>query len=359
MDEEDPVLGQQLPAYLAYWFLPLPDPMGLPPNYQAVFNYPQDFGEYLLDREEAHEAGTPKPGRLQMEVSLRFWQQDYPWDDDIGIRRLLKVARDAFPTTRGAAGGPLADAPSYEEQNLRQRSTIVEAAVIFTPRDDPPDEGEVSDAFDRALECIQRLQKAYSVVQQWPMRLVTRETLPFTVPWAMRTIMEESDGWPEGLSLYLLHRDIAAWVDPGQLNDEELGALDVAVRRDEGPFASYTDLRREAFVALHRRGDYRTAVLMAAIAAEMFLDDLLLHMMWEDAVRPEDAAAEFADPRVGVIGRVKPSASYPPSNTSRPRSSRGCISPETEEMNLSCAGTTTSWPRDKTGRATSGWLRPS
>lgn len=44
---------------------------------------------------------------------------------------------------------------------------------------------------------------------------------------------------------------------------------------------------------------------MVATAAEVFLDDLLLHMMWGEGVRPEDAASEFVDPRVGVIGRVK------------------------------------------------------
>lgn len=70
-------------------------------------------------------------------------------------------------------------------------------------------------------------------------------------------------------------------------------------------FMDYVDLRREAEVALARDGHWRSAVLFAATAAEVLLDELLMHLLWERADRPEDAAHLFVDQRQGSIGRVR------------------------------------------------------
>lgn len=74
----------------------------------------------------------------------------------------------------------------------------------------------------------------------------------------------------------------------------------------------YAELRREADLALRRRGDTRSAAIHAGLASESLLDYLLMHLMWEEGRRPEAAAAIWRDtlmkrvraefaPRIGGI----------------------------------------------------------
>lgn len=81
--------------------------------------------------------------------------------------------------------------------------------------------------------------------------------------------------------------------------------LSTAIQRSHGVFMIYHRLRHDALVSLNRRGDYRSSLLSSASAAEVFLDDLLLHLMWEEAMSPESAGEIFADPRNGIAKRLK------------------------------------------------------
>jgi hypothetical protein len=73
-------------------------------------------------------------------------------------------------------------------------------------------------------------------------------------------------------------------------------------RIDGGPFAAHLDLHREAQIALHRLGDHRLAVLLLGISSESLFDELLLHLLWEEAKTPEEAAIGWVD---GLDSRVK------------------------------------------------------
>lgn len=82
-----------------------------------------------------------------------------------------------------------------------------------------------------------------------------------------------------------------------------LETVHLALDRRSAAFADFADLGREAHVALNRRGDRRSAVLSAATASEILMDDLLKHLLWEEAVRPEDAAPKFHDSRLNSFSR--------------------------------------------------------
>lgn len=49
-------------------------------------------------------------------------------------------------------------------------------------REREPDDDDVNDAFDTVLERVRQVQRAYNVLQLWPLRLVVREMLPIVVP---------------------------------------------------------------------------------------------------------------------------------------------------------------------------------
>lgn len=169
-----------------------------------------------------------------------------------------------------------------EAPQVPMRATVIAVEVMIPPRPSPSDPA-ISDTFDEVISCIQRLQRAYHLVAQWPMRLVNRESLPPWIPWSSHNLSDRKSPEITGgqVGTYQLHLDLAAHVDPGEISVHDLGEVHSFIDRDFGAFFTFSDLRREAMVALHRRGDYRSAVLATATAAEVFLDDLLLHLLWE------------------------------------------------------------------------------
>jgi len=171
-------------------------------------------------------------------------------------------------------------------------------------------ERQVSDAFDTGLGLLRELQRAYYLVRRGPVRLATREAMPFAVPYGVRCLYDEQGQvrpFEVPLSMYVLNLNLRKDVLDGDLTAQELAQFGFALRQQSyrGFVADYLDLVRETQVALNLDGSYRAAVLYAATSCEVLLDNLLAHMLWEERVRPEDAAATFDAGREGIAGRVK------------------------------------------------------
>lgn len=281
-------------SHIAYFFVPLPDPLGLPDKF--VVRVAED-----APAEWYHTGEGPPPPPVHLAGSLMFHKAERPSLDADGLSVLFDVAAKALLAPEGSD-------PKVGVERPTADMTVVEMAIGF---DMPPDTAEgsesgdgpdepfwlaVSDAFDRGLERVRDVQRSYYMVRRQPIRLVAREAMPFAVPCGIRQVFDDR-GEPlefrAPMSMFLLHMNVSFRDE--DLADEEQDVLFTAMHHQSanGLFASYLDFVREAEVAISRDGAYRAAVLFTATACEVLLDDLLAHMLWQERVRPEDAAAVF------------------------------------------------------------------
>ncbi|WP_231934717.1 hypothetical protein [Micromonospora viridifaciens] len=284
---------------LVYFFIPLAEPLDLPDKFVQKFaEYPSD-DDWKASIDEGKPIPRDEPTRI---ASLMFHQASTEDPDLSGLGSALDVAVKAFP---GLSGEP------RQPEGVRVRRTVVEAAVELLPfQGDEPDEASVSETFDRAIEYIRDVQRAYRIVCGRPVTLVTRERLPIFVPLAFRfrILPDTAPSWPEELTLFMTNTNLSRALptdkrEPIQEREqcEQLGRF-VELLRSDRVFSRYPDFVREADTALRYQGEYRVAVVLAATAAEVLLDDLLMHMLWEEAYRPEAAAPVFER---GLATRVR------------------------------------------------------
>lgn len=159
-------------------------------------------------------------------------------------------------------------------------------------------------ALDVAISDVRSLQKAYRANTGRPVTLLTRERLPFIVPITARRLADIGRGsdsaYRAGIEVSSTGRFMA---NLSVLTRDQMEAVNrLRLNADNGAFRSYIDLAREGEDALYGQGDTRLGVLLSALAAESLLNDLLLHLKWEEGKTPEDASKEWVD---GFDSRVK------------------------------------------------------
>lgn len=274
---------------LAYFFLPLPDPLGLPDGFIVEFVRPESMAEWVARHDVDDQHGPPAE---LLTASLRFWRAKVP-AETATLDLLASVAEKALPDLR-------LPKRSIADDSAQVDRTVVEMVVPVSDSEDG-----VSDAFDEGLQMLRDFQRAYYIARRIPLRLVTREQLPVFVPFGVRRVSAEGDEWPDGLSVMLLHQNLHAEVRDEEIDVGEGQRLHRAIEMQSvrRVFTPFLDLRREADVALRRDGDTRACVIFAGSAAELLLDDLLAHLLWEEGLRPEQAVSVFEG--VGVIARVR------------------------------------------------------
>lgn len=234
----------------------------------------------------------------QLDVSVRVHQQ--PTDEPQivqGTKYLFDLAADIVRDAGPPAGDGGVDGPSTVAQPpWPGRRTVLEVAVPLRLDDR---EDALTDAFNRGLETVRLVQRAYATFTQRPLKLATLRNLPMAVP------VSEGHLWLEGEDLHSQMGPLgifrvnvfAAAADAahpifGETELERFGqTLDQLSRRT--PFDTYAEIRREGWVQRDYEGNTRLAGLLAGIAGEVLLDTLLLHVMWEEGDSPESAAAVF------------------------------------------------------------------
>ena len=258
---------------LVHWFVRLTDPVDL------------DAGRSW---QSARELASNRFALVS--VAARQLERPDRSIDDYGDARA--AALEALPGTSEGAGS----------SRLLRPVTVLEVVAQFQPGVEPT-EVEISDAFDLGMEVVDRLLTSYSLVTKDPLRIPRRESLPAMIPMFTRRVVGEDQGFPGREGTFL--------VSASSLRSSLLPAVDAAAWETAAhyfsqggfEFASYVKTRLAGFRALDRDGDYRAAVLAFATACEILLDDLLKHLLWHEAVRPEAAATIFADPRSGTVSR--------------------------------------------------------
>lgn len=289
-----------LHSHLAYFVVPLPEPLGLPDKHREVFLTPTSDEHYKQHEDE----GWPLPPSEHLTVSLVFHHAQTE-SGAVGLSgSLFELAREIFPDSENE----LVKGGMAEKVRQVAACTFVEMAIAVDVEgaDDP----ELSEAFDAGLRCVREVQRAYYLLRRGPIHLATRETMPFVVPSGIRRLFDD-EGEPAEfrvpLSMFALHTNVRREARDEELDSTELQGLAQASHQLEHPgFATdYLEFLRETSVALHSDGSYRAAVLFAATACEVLLDNLLAHMLWEEKLRPEEAARIFDPTRSVISARVK------------------------------------------------------
>lgn len=286
------------PDRVAHFFVPLPEPIGLPDGYEyRVVAHPT--GSELR---ELIEAGHEDPAQGHLETVLTFHHADMPSHLTATLNALVMKAKTVLGT------GAATETPSDPPPVRRAQMTVVQIAVQLREleTEDTNEDaltGSLTKAFDLGLGRLRNFQRAYFGATRQPVRLASREAMPSIVPAAVQTIELGEVTGVEHLA-YALNTVFDSEIRYAALTSEEEAALEhhLYARDERRAFHARIDLHREATDAFDRRGDYRGTVLLVATEAEVLLDEMLAHLLWERGDRPEDASPVFDDP---FISRVK------------------------------------------------------
>jgi hypothetical protein len=204
-------------------FIPVPDPLPFPHGSTYTFMLGEDARLAGLGIQPTPET-APVPEEIfapgQMVVSLKFWQAkdsfaDFRAESDAvaDVMRAVVPAEVLGETSESRSD----DAMGLLPDNYR---TIVEAVTPLIA-DDPDERDPIriqSDAFDRSVEAINRVVRAYRGSAYGLIPEVTRERLPFSISFATRAITGGDWAGPVLMLLHFQPRDVS----PDVMSEEEL-----------------------------------------------------------------------------------------------------------------------------------------
>ena len=283
-------LGEDTGISVAHYFIPLEEPLAFPDGLTQRLEVPATIDDVI----DAGEAETSiRIGDPVDWVSLKFWHHDDTTPSGT-IDSLFEVARRAIPSLPPPTGK--VDRPPTPV-------TIVECVAPVRRDLDP--EHALSESFDKCLDGIRLLQRAYRMATGLPVTLCAREQMPVMLPFAWRrNVTEEAPDWPEGLEIFMPHSNLHRLGRYPDLDSTGLEAVWHAldVIDSDRIFSRYADLRQQVWHLCTRQGEYESSVVLAGTATETLLDDLLMSLVWEDRMPPERASRLFD---TGLEARIK------------------------------------------------------
>jgi hypothetical protein len=166
----------------------------------------------------------------------------------------------------------------------------------------------VDDAFDRCIENLRELVRAYVIMSKDARVLPpTRHSLYPIIPWTTRC--PDGCDWG-GMGLYLPNIGSHAIPAPtGTLDETHRAPFGITLMRMKrgDPTTIFAEHARTAWRAYWMEGDYAAAVVETHISTEVLLDAILLMMAWEEGTSPSEAAGWFD---IGLSRRLR--TFYPP-----------------------------------------------
>jgi hypothetical protein len=281
-----------------WFFIPLPHPIGLPSGWNA---------SWLMSPEDLDRFDSPTTG---VSCSLRAHQIVRSWSP------LVADTIDIFRYASGVAGDSSSndtDEPSHDNEeppfslaSLDSHISLVEATV---PSPLPHDAAAVDDALDFALTVVQGVQRAIAELNRTPIRLVNRAHLPPMIPiFSGEVTLGASSTGPPRFIPHFIEGSAAPPVyglAPAELDRANVEKLARVINQlaTGYAFGAASDLIREALTQYRLDGNARSTIATLATAAEVLLNTLLLHLVWEEGWTPTSAADIFSG-RQGHRGRV-------------------------------------------------------
>lgn len=186
---------------------------------------------------------------------------------------------------------------TVEQTDIHNRAIVGNATIACITEFIYPKtlkECDYSDLFDRALNTLRSYLKSYYIVDREPIELPSRMNLPIAIS------VHEEDVLSDGSyiagdsnikqSLFMLNTEIDPFVYSGDSLeiDKLASALHLDAMCGSSVINPTLDTYREASLA-YRRGEMISASILFASSIEIFLDTLLMYLLWEDGKRPAEA----------------------------------------------------------------------
>lgn len=273
---------------VVHFFLPLPEPVGVPNGYYVQCAENPGVYEGLRWRtgvqlgEMVHEFLPEGP-------ILRFWQH--------------AVTYDPFSSTYPIAAQRWGLASAAPNVLPPGRQTVVEVVEML-----PQEAGEegLEVVLDQGLAMLRAWQRARYLVAPSPATLVTRERLPAALLMGLGWLSEAAYEAPSELGCWIAETGATGALSPSDEAGPTLASIEQELPYIESrPFSNFLEFRRESQVALYRDGDYRSALLFSATACETLLDELLGHLLWDERMSPESAADVYLPAASTTLHRVR------------------------------------------------------
>ena len=303
------------PRFVVF-FIPAPQPLPFPDRSTFALERDEDVqwldgAAHLPTADAPMWANVPiNPGKNV--VSFRVWRlpEDVVLDVSDGERAFEvfeKVTKRSWPSD--TANKRLLD-PRAFPLGLTSLATVFEAVTPLLPSyvDRKVDAGKsVSDAFDRCIESLEELYRAYiSATADVRVRPLTRRTVIPLVPYASRDAFSLSF---DGSSVFIVNMaDTSAVGATETMSDEDVNkVLTVLGRgRQGGPGADRAvvavEHARRAQRSFFVDADYSVCIVWAYAWIETLCNGMLMVSAWEAERDTKEVAAWFD---VGLVKRIK------------------------------------------------------
>lgn len=258
------------------FFVPLPEALSIPDG-------------YIVNIEEIDDPANSNPALryvnaegLSRKLSVRIEFQQFDIENDFPLIQLSSQGANRFY--------------GLENTQLERTSNVGSATVahiaIIGRRG--LDKQQVSDYFDQGLLELRRFLKTYYSVNRTPIVMPSRQNIGGLIMQSIENIT--ADGTPEDDNRNSLQ--IGVFLTGGPINRLTAGSgadpVEVSLLTDPNIVNSsdllqpYMDAYREATTA-RINGDYISASILYAAAIEIFFDQVLQLILWEEGLTPDEA----------------------------------------------------------------------
>jgi hypothetical protein len=241
--------------------------------------------QYMFNETEMRDAGIGAVTVAEVAIPLRLIGE-IP-----GIEQPVQGGIEDFPELAAFREGlpERVTTPAYSDL-----STISNPEYMYRAR--------LVSSLHLALSEVRGIQRAYHIATRDPITLLTHGRLAVAVPVTVRKLQDIKTPGLATTFFINPHQNYWPFLRRPDLDGQKLHVFHSARQYPRRYIQDYFDFRREAEVALTRSSDTRLAMLMFGLAAEVFLDQLLLHLIWEEGTTPEQAAEAW---RQAISDRIK------------------------------------------------------
>jgi hypothetical protein len=291
---------------LIIFFVPLPEPLGLPHGSTFYFEREETVDWLQGVRMSPTKDVPPPPQEAEQSgknsVSLRIWQPKHrfvPSTDSMdAVSRVVRQVLGELESGKETASPKSSQDEALPESYL----TVIEAVTPLFKTQGQTTGDAVSSAFDRCIEEIAFLQRAYLLTTSFvKVRPISRQVIDPTVIFAVRDPF--TNRWSQP-SLFLANEGLGLPFGTSDLDKSQMEKLLVITSRlrQADPFARSLEWMLTARRARELDGDHALAIIAANTAGEILLNSLLLLMGWEEGISRAETVKWFD---TGVARRIK------------------------------------------------------